>query len=87
MKYTIKYKLPSQWFWRKIKNVIADSSITLFYNKDLPGSTPSHLLIITEDKTHTLVPKEALFVFSPERHYSIKGGMEKESGNKVCSTR
>jgi hypothetical protein len=73
--YTVKYRLPGQWFWRKIKNVKGDSSIPELTNTNHP-----YRIILKADGGRFEIPWTAEFVFSKEREASIAASIRREAG-------
>ncbi len=70
MQFTVKYKLPNGWFWRKIKNVEGDSVVPENGNR----------VLFLADKTRIELPQEAALSFSPARFEMIKEKMAQETG-------
>lgn len=69
--YTVKYKLPNQWFWKKLTNIREDGIVEeiqqrWFYNR------------LNE---RFEVPNTCQFKFSPERHELIEEIQEKNKTN------
>ena len=58
MKYTIWYKQPNRFFWKKLKNVIADGIIPDFTNLRY---------FLLEDKSRIEIPTTYQFKFCPNR--------------------
>jgi hypothetical protein len=72
MLYTVKYRLPNQWLWRKCNRVKGDET--------MPGGNRS---LQFEDDTRLEIPREAVIQFSKERHVLILQNMEQEAGQKL----
>jgi len=70
--YTVYYKLPSQLFWRKLKNVKAD---ILMENKDIR-------VFVLENEERVEVPTDHIFKFSRERFYAISKTEKEHVGMK-----
>ena len=73
--FTVKYRRPSQWFWRTVERVKGDSAESF-----LGGS---HHLLILEDESLFFIPRDAEIRFSGERHKMIREQMHKESNGVV----
>lgn len=73
MLYSVRYKLPGQWFFRTIKNVKGDGIMPEARNRWL----------ILSDETRIEIPCSAVFKFSVERFMLIQSNMEKEAGQKI----
>ncbi len=70
--YTVKYRKPSQFFWRKIKKVKGDGF----------ASANSRYFIL-DDETRVEVPSDSIFVFSRGRYEVILKNMEKDASQRV----
>jgi len=80
MKYFVRYKLKSQWFWRTIKNVTGDASFISGDKDHLP-----YRVFFLEDHSRVELPMEGTqFKFGPGRHFTILKNMEKESGQRMA---
>ena len=75
MTYTVKYKLPVQWFWRTIKRVkgdgILENGAARFFQLD--------------DETRIEIPVQARFIFGKDRFLAIKKNMEKDAGQAIVT--
>jgi hypothetical protein len=71
--YTVKYKLPNQWFWRTIKNVMEDGVVE--------DSHPSRYFH-TKNKKRYEVSCSCTFIFDEEREERIAEIKEKDR-NKI----
>lgn len=71
--YTAKYKLPGQWFWRKVKNVYGDT---------VENGTRV-LILVGEGQIH--LPIDAAVVWSKERFVSRKKDMERDAGQPIIT--
>lgn len=72
--YSVKYKVRGSLFWKRLHKVIGDGYV------DNRSIRFFHL----EDLSRVEVPTDGtIFVFSKERHLSIKQKMEKESGTYI----
>lgn len=83
MKYSVKYKLQGQWFFRKIKNVTADfwlSEFTRSTNGE-PNPYPARVHVFMTDKEERFeIPKDGtVFRFSVERFQ-----LQKEQTNQAA---
>jgi len=72
MKYTAKYKLSNQWFWRTIKNVEGDDI--------MPNGCRCLFL---DNKERIEIPNTAIVKFSKERFQAVKEKMEQEAGQSI----
>jgi hypothetical protein len=78
MIYVAKYKLKGQLFWRTVKNVIGDHTI----------SELGLRCFVLNDETRVEIPYVGTsFKFSKERFMVIKKNMEKESGQVLPMVR
>jgi len=68
MRYSAKYKLPGQLFWRKAKNLIGD------------GYIDGKQVLFFEDKRQLHLPLGAAVMFDAKRADSIREKMEQEAG-------
>jgi hypothetical protein len=73
MKYTVKYKHRSHWFWRTVKNVKADAVVT-----DL-GPKPVRVLVLENEGRVEIPLEDTEFRFSHERFMVIKKNAEREA--------
>jgi len=74
-KYTVKYRLKHQWFFRTIKKVVGDA---------VPKIMPSVRVIFLEDDSTIEIPIEGtIFKFSRERREAQKDKMSKEAGQPI----
>lgn len=74
--YKVKYKLPSQIFWRTIKDVKGDT--------DQGFMNGTHVMLIRSDESMLVLPREGLQIeFSTARHMAILQKMELELGQKI----
>lgn len=78
MLYTIWYKKPGGLFWRKMKNVEADTII----ETDKGQALPVRVLFLS-DKTRLEIPMTCLIKFSRERFYDIQANLEREAVQKI----
>jgi len=59
--YTIKYKLPNQWFWRKVSNIKEDGIVEetgarwAFDKYNIRYEFPSNCLFIFDEDRHVLI--------------------------------
>jgi len=72
MNYTVKYRLPGDLFWRKIKDVKGDTFVE-----------NGMRLIITETEERFEIPLSAVVMFSRNRFFSILENKRKETGQKL----
>lgn len=73
MNYTVRYKKPNQWFFRKIKKVKGDGIIE--------GSAARYFIL--EDDSRIEMPCSCHFVFPVERFSMIKNRMENEARTPI----
>jgi len=73
MNYTVKYKTPKQFFWRKVKKVKGDFIL------DLTG----HYGLVLEDESQILIPPGSEIIFGKGRFWSIKKRKEEEVGQEL----
>jgi len=74
----VKYKRSKSLFWKKIKNVVGDSTLTI------NDSKINYRVFFLEDNTRMEIPlTDTVFVFSKERFDLIKQNINKESGVKI----
>jgi hypothetical protein len=71
LSYTVKYRQPGQWRWRKLKRVIGD------------GVEFAYRFFHLENDRIVFVSQQAEVVFLPDRQKSIQRKMAKESGQPV----
>lgn len=71
--YTAKYKLPGQWFWRKVKNVYADEV----------ENWTRVLVLVGEKQIH--LPTTAAVIWSKERFASRKKKFEATAGQPIAT--
>ena len=69
--YTVKYKQPGQWFWRTVKKVKGDNSLT------------NYRQLFLESGEVLQFPYFTTFKFGKERELVIIKNMEKEAGQPV----
>lgn len=81
MEYTVKYRLPGQWFWRTIKSVIGDGAY--FGNINDNFFTKDVRVFDTKNGGRVEIPMTAQFVFSEGRYLSIKSDIEKTLGQPI----
>lgn len=70
--YTVYYKLPKQFFWRKLKNVKADLLMT--------DQNPQMRVFILDNEERIEIPINHLFKFSKERYYAITNAEKEKVG-------
>ena len=75
MTYTVKYKLPGQWFRRTIKRVKGDGLV----------ENGQARFFILEDETRIETPVTARFIFDKNRFNTIKKNMEQEAGQPIVT--
>jgi len=73
MRYSVKYKLPGQWLWHKVKGVKGDGFI---------AETNARFLTLV-DETRIEIPVTATFRFSPNRFRLTEKQMSREAGQPV----
>lgn len=74
-KYTIKYRLKNQWFFRAVKNVIGDA---------VPRNLPNTRVMFLDDDSTIEIPNDGtVFKFSKERRAAQKEKMSKEAGQPI----
>lgn len=71
IKYTAKYRVPGQFFWRKIKGVIGD------------GIDKHFRYIVLQDDSILYLPISSEVFFSKERVVAITDKLSKEAGQRV----
>ena len=101
-KYTIQYKAPGAWHWKKLKNVVGDEvlggkpEIAIIQNPDKPNTTmhvaagvsPYLCRAFTlEDNTILFFPLSYLFKYPKERQALIAKQMSNEVGQQVQTVR
>ena len=79
MLYTVFYKAPRHWFWRKLKKVKGDTVLESSQKTPLPVR-----VIILSDETRIEIPMTWAIKFSRDRFLSIRDKMNKEAGQKVA---
>lgn len=73
MLYTVKYRKPRWFLWRKLKRVKGDGIIETYNSR----------FFILEDETRIEIPMTFMFQFSKERFMGIKNQMESETGQNL----
>lgn len=69
--YTVKYRQPGQWFWRKLKNVKGTAAEVNFW------------AFHCEDDSLHYVSLQAEVYFPPERQAIITHQMSKKAGQPI----
>jgi hypothetical protein len=73
--YTVKYKLPNDLFWKKIKKVEGDGIL----------ETGTYRFFSMEDGSRVEIPLGYIFEFGKERFLAIKMNMEKTAGQPIIT--
>lgn len=83
MEYTVWYKFPREIRWHKIKHVVGDT-VMRDDTPEVGTNQPFNVRVLfLSDKTRIEIPMSYIIKFSKERHFDIKGQMEKESGQTI----
>jgi len=81
MLYTVYYKRPLWFFWKKIKRVKGD--YILYHSNQFTNCLPVQV-VTCDDETRIELPLTSLIIkFSPERFWSIQKKMSDEAGQEV----
>ena len=81
MTYTVWYKTPNQWFWRKINKVVGEGIEHQFYDEQgRLVHRPPFRFIVCEDDTQYQIPVDSLLKFCPRRVKVIEKELKRESG-------
>ena len=87
MTFTVKYKMANQFFFRKIKKVMADFVLSELNKSESgdPAPFPARLRVfITEKKERIEIPLTGtVFVYSSERDAMIAERVNKGVGQKI----
>jgi hypothetical protein len=76
MLYTVKYKKPQWWFWRKLKNVKGDGIVFGGSGQAIPVR-----YFILMDESRVELPSSMMFRFDPDRFRMIQEDMRRETGH------
>lgn len=74
--YTVKYKKPGWFFWRKIKNVKGDG---ILFGGPNNQAVPSRYFILSDD-SRIEMPTGMIFKFDPYRCRVIEANIRREAG-------
>ena len=74
LRYTVKYRVPGKFFWKKLQHVIGD------------GLQNTYRFFTLEDDTQVHVPLHSEIIFSPERMRVIEKNLSKEAGQPIQRT-
>ena len=78
-RYTVHYRQPGQWFWRKVKNVVGDGIYA-----DQANTIPlGYRFLVCEDDTQICISLGAEVRYSPDRAKKTLDDMSKEAGFPV----
>ncbi len=77
MVYTVKYKMPGQFFWRKLKGVKGDG---ILFGGPHNETIASRYFIMTDD-SRIEMPVSMMFIFDPLRCRVISEGIRREAGH------
>lgn len=69
--YGARYKLPGEWWWTKVSEIVGD------------GIEGNFQFLYLKDKTYIRLPYTAVIEFNPSRHQVTLSRMEKESGQQI----
>jgi hypothetical protein len=75
MNYTVWYKLPNHWLWRKIKNV-----------KDDAIAPSTNRVFLVADGTRIEIPLSAVFKFDPIRRQIELENAAKRAAQQTSNT-
>ena len=82
MLYTVWYKKPGGFIWHKVKGIEGDTTMESEKGQPLPVR-----VLFLSNKTRLEIPMTCVIKFSKERFYDIQAAMEKESGQRISSSK